>query len=42
LAKFRPLIEAVAENLKNGETAVFEGFTHLIPFAASHEAAVSE
>jgi glutaconate CoA-transferase subunit A len=38
LAKFIPLSEAVAENLKNGDTAVFEGFTHLIPFAAAHEA----
>ena len=32
------LAEAVRENLKNGDTVAFEGFTHLIPHAAGHEA----
>ena len=38
MAKFMPLSQAVAENLKDGDTAAFEGFTHLIPTAAAHEA----
>jgi glutaconate CoA-transferase subunit A len=38
MATFMPLQQAVAENLKNGSTAAFEGFTHLIPTAAAHEA----
>jgi glutaconate CoA-transferase subunit A len=38
MAKFMPLSEAVAENLKDGDTVAFEGFTHLIPTAAAHEA----
>jgi len=37
-AKFMELKDAVAANLKNGDTAAFEGFTHLIPHAAAHEA----
>ncbi|MFZ2103138.1 MAG: CoA transferase subunit A [Oricola sp.] len=37
MGKFMALAEAVAENLKDGDTAVFEGFTHLIPHAAAHE-----
>lgn len=32
------LAEAVEECLRDGDTAAFEGFTHLIPFAAAHEA----
>lgn len=36
--KFLPLRQAVAENLEDGDTAAFEGFTHLIPTAAAHEA----
>ena len=36
--KFLPLKQAVAENLEDGDTAAFEGFTHLIPTAAAHEA----
>jgi glutaconate CoA-transferase subunit A len=35
---FLPLSRAVSENLKSGESAAFEGFTHLIPTAAAHEA----
>ncbi|NKB53887.1 MAG: CoA transferase subunit A [Rhizobiaceae bacterium] len=31
------LQEAVSENIKSGDTAAFEGFTHLIPHAAAHE-----
>ena len=38
MAKFMTLPEAVAENLKSGDTAAFEGFTHLIPHASAHEA----
>lgn len=38
MAKFMPLRQAVAENLHNGDTVAFEGFTHLIPTAAAHEA----
>ncbi len=38
MAKFLPCSQAVAENLKDGDTAAFEGFTHLIPTAAAHEA----
>jgi glutaconate CoA-transferase subunit A len=38
MVKFLPLAQAVAENLKNGDCVAFEGFTHLIPTAAAHEA----
>jgi glutaconate CoA-transferase subunit A len=38
LAKFLPLQQAVAENLHDGDSVAFEGFTHLIPTAAAHEA----
>jgi len=38
MAEFLPLGEAVAKHLKDGDTAAFEGFTHLIPHAAAHEA----
>lgn len=38
MAKFQSLHEAVAENLHDGDTVAFEGFTHLIPHAAAHEA----
>ena len=38
MARFMPLDQAVRENLKDGDTAAFEGFTHLIPTAAAHEA----
>jgi glutaconate CoA-transferase subunit A len=38
VAKFQSLSEAVAENLRDGDRAAFEGFTHLIPTAAVHEA----
>lgn len=38
MAKFLPLSKAVAENLNDGDTVAFEGFTHLIPTAAAHEA----
>jgi len=38
MAKFMPLPHAVSENLKSGDTVAFEGFTHLIPTAAAHEA----
>ncbi len=38
MAKFQTLAEAVADNLHDGDTVAFEGFTHLIPHAAAHEA----
>ncbi|GLS33907.1 glutaconate CoA-transferase subunit A [Mesorhizobium albiziae] len=38
MVKFLPLQKAVAENLRDGDTVAFEGFTHLIPTAAAHEA----
>ena len=38
MAKFQDLKTAVAENLFDGDAAAFEGFTHLIPHAAGHEA----
>jgi glutaconate CoA-transferase subunit A len=38
MARILPLAQAVAENLRNGDTVAFEGFTHLIPTAAAHEA----
>lgn len=38
MTRFLSLAEAVAENLKSGDSAAFEGFTHLIPTAAAHEA----
>ncbi|MET0531956.1 MAG: CoA-transferase, partial [Microvirga sp.] len=38
MAKFKSLSEAVSENLRDGDTVAFEGFTHLIPHAAAHEA----
>jgi glutaconate CoA-transferase subunit A len=38
MAKFLSLRDAVAETLKDGDSVAFEGFTHLIPHAAAHEA----
>ena len=38
MARFETLAEAVANNLHDGDVAAFEGFTHLIPHAAAHEA----
>lgn len=38
MATFMSLAEAVSGNLFDGDTAAFEGFTHLIPHAAAHEA----
>jgi glutaconate CoA-transferase subunit A len=32
-----PLAEAVAAHVRDGDCVAFEGFTHLIPFAAGHE-----
>ena len=37
-SKFMPLKDAVAANLHDGDAVCFEGFTHLIPHAAAHEA----
>ena len=36
-ATFKPLADAVAEHVHDGDTVALEGFTHLIPFAAGHE-----
>ncbi len=38
MAQFLSLKEAIAETLHDGDRVAFEGFTHLIPFAAAHEA----
>lgn len=38
MTRFMSLRDAVAENLDHGHTVAFEGFTHLIPHAAAHEA----
>lgn len=38
MSRFLSLREAVQQNLHNGDTVAFEGFTHLIPHAAAHEA----
>ena len=37
MAEFQSLQQAVAGNLRDGDMAAFEGFTHLIPHAAAHE-----
>jgi glutaconate CoA-transferase subunit A len=38
MPKFLPLADAVRNNLHDGDAVAFEGFTHLIPHAAAHEA----
>ncbi|MEW5424967.1 CoA transferase subunit A [Amorphus sp. 3PC139-8] len=38
MTKFLSLHDAIAENVRDGDVAAFEGFTHLIPHAAGHEA----
>ena len=38
MAKFQSLEAAIADNLGDGDRVAFEGFTHLIPHAAAHEA----
>ncbi|MBM3570157.1 MAG: CoA transferase subunit A [Alphaproteobacteria bacterium] len=37
MSKIVSLKQAIAENLRDGDTVAMEGFTHLIPFAAGHE-----
>jgi glutaconate CoA-transferase, subunit A len=37
MAQFMSLHDAVAANMRDGDTVAMEGFTHLIPFAAGHE-----
>ncbi|HVW10566.1 MAG TPA: CoA-transferase [Bryobacteraceae bacterium] len=37
MAAFLNLAEAVAMNVRDGDSVALEGFTHLIPFAAGHE-----
>src|SRR5437868_1907195 len=38
MAEFLSLHDAVARSLRAGDSVAFEGFTHLIPHAAAHEA----
>jgi glutaconate CoA-transferase, subunit A len=38
MAHFGTLSEGIEEVVRNGDKVAFEGFTHLIPFAAGHEA----
>ena len=38
MAAFLSLAEAVEANVRDGDVVAMEGFTHLIPFAAGHEA----
>ncbi len=38
MTQFVPISQAVQTYLKPGASVAFEGFTHLIPFAAAHEA----
>jgi len=38
MAEFMSLKAAIAEHLHDGDIVAFEGFTHLIPHAAAHEA----
>ena len=37
MAKIQSLRDAVADNIHDGNSIAFEGFTHLIPHAAAHE-----
>src|SRR4030088_828624 len=37
MSRFLSLAEAVESTLRDGDTVAMEGFTHLIPFAATHE-----
>jgi len=37
MARFGSLQQAIADNVRDGDTVAMEGFTHLIPFAAAHE-----
>jgi len=37
MAEWVTLKDAIAVNVRDGDTVALEGFTHLIPFAAGHE-----
>ena len=37
MAEFMTLKQAVSTHLEDGMFAAFEGFTHLMPYAAAHE-----
>ena len=37
MARIISLADAIADNLRDGDTLAMEGFTHLIPYAAAHE-----
>lgn len=38
MARFTTLSEAIAQNMRDGDVVAMEGFSHLIPHAAGHEA----
>ena len=38
MSRFLSLAEAVESTVRDGDTIAIEGFTHLIPHAAAHEA----
>ncbi|HET7156687.1 MAG TPA: CoA transferase subunit A, partial [Hyphomicrobiaceae bacterium] len=38
MAKLLPLSAGIEEVVRDGDKVAFEGFTHLIPYAAGHEA----
>src|SRR4029078_9447722 len=38
MSRFLSLAEAVESTIRDGDTVAMEGFTHLIPYAAGHEA----
>ena len=38
MAQLLPLADAVRRHLHDGDIVAFEGFTHLIPHGAGHEA----
>ena len=38
MARILPLAQAVEDVVRDGDVTAFEGFTHLIPYAAGHEA----
>ena len=37
MAEILSLSDAIARNVRPGDSLALEGFTHLIPFAAGHE-----
>lgn len=37
MAEWLSVVEAIAANVRNGDSVAMERFTHLIPFSAGHE-----